>query len=299
MRVSEKQRYDIATHRIEGAKANNSKALETLSSQKRIGRVSDDPTGVAKLIRGKERVSEMQQLQRNINFSQGFLERTESAVSGIHENLMRAKELAVSLANDTYAADSRAAAGREIAQIIKDVTSLANTTFSNRYVFSGFRTQTPSLDPDHGYLGDDGAIFLQIDDRMMLQVNLQARNLFEPTVEERNAEHIGLLDTLNIFHNGLMTNDKNLIHKSLEELDFQLGKTSSYQATVGARSKALDDAMSRVQLDQDFAIEQNSKLEDADAFQATSDFKRTDGILQSTLMASNKMLQPSLMNFLQ
>ena len=34
-------------------------------------------------------------------------------------------------------------------------------------------------------------------------------------------------------------------------------------------------------------------------FKASSDFKQTEAILQSTLMASNKLLQPSLMNFLQ
>lgn len=299
MRVSERQRYETATQRIESAKSNNANALETLSSQKRINRISDDPLGVSKVIRGRERVTSMQQLQKNISFSQGFLERTESAISGIHENLMRAKELAVSLANATYGADSRLAAAREVTQIIKDVTALSNTQYNGRYVFSGFRTQTPSLDPELGYLGDDGAIFLQIDDKMMLQVNVQARSLFEATSQERESNHVGMLDSLNVFNQGLRNNDKDLIYKALDELDHHLAKSSSYQATVGARSKALDDASARVQLDQDLSLEQVSRVEDADAFQATSDFKRTDGILQSTLMASNKMLQPSLMNFMQ
>jgi flagellar hook-associated protein 3 FlgL len=38
---------------------------------------------------------------------------------------------------------------------------------------------------------------------------------------------------------------------------------------------------------------------DADAFAAVSDFKKTETILQSTLLAANKVLQPSLLNFLQ
>ena len=299
MRVSERQRYETANDRIEGAKNSNVKAMETLSSQRRINKVSDDPIGLSKVIRGRERISEMQQLQKNVTFAQGFLERTESAISGIHEKLIRAKELAVGQASDTFAADSREAVSREVGQMVKEVVSLANTSFSNRYVFSGFRTQTPSLDPDHGFLGDDGAIFLQTDDKTFLQVNVQARSLFEPTLEERDAKHSSMIDTLNSFYMAHKSNDKFTIRKCLDELDFHLNKTSSYMAVVGARSKSLEDASGRLQLDSDLTAEQVSRIQDADSFQASSEFKRSEGILQSTLLVSNKMLQPSLLNFMQ
>jgi flagellar hook-associated protein 3 FlgL len=42
-----------------------------------------------------------------------------------------------------------------------------------------------------------------------------------------------------------------------------------------------------------------SNIVDADAFEVMSDFKKTETILQSTLLAANKALQPSLLNFLQ
>ena len=55
----------------------------------------------------------------------------------------------------------------------------------------------------------------------------------------------------------------------------------------------------RIELQKEQKIDTVSKVEDADMFKATSDFKRTETALQTTLMASNKLLQPSLLNFLQ
>src|SRR5687768_7109359 len=139
MRVSERMRYDKAASRIDRAKTDNADLLNVLSTQKKLNKISDDPLGSARVIREKGRISELKQLEKNIEFSKGYLERTEAAVAGMHENLIRAKELSIGLSNDTYGPDSREAAAREIGEIIKGVISLANTNYAGRYVFSGFR----------------------------------------------------------------------------------------------------------------------------------------------------------------
>lgn len=299
MRVSERMRYDKAQTRIDGARSENANMMDILSTQKRINKISDDPVGVARTIREKSVIRDYKQLQKNIEFSKGYMERSETAISGIHEKLIRAKELGIALSNDTYADDSRAAAAREVKEIIQEVRSLSNTTYLNRQVFSGFRTQTPTVDEFGNFVGDDGAIFLQIDLNNHHQINVQARDLFDPTDAERAHKHIGILDTLDALYDGLTTNDKVSIHRSLDELDFNMEKTASFQATLGARYKAITDASSRMSQLQDQSTEMVSRIEDADIFSTTSDFKRSETILQSTLMASNKLLQPSLMNFLQ
>jgi flagellar hook-associated protein 3 FlgL len=299
MRVSERMRYDKAATRIDSAKTNNADVLNVLTTQKRINKISDDPLGSARVIRERSRMSELKQLEKNIEFSKGYLERAESAVSGIHENLIRAKELSIALANSTYGADSREAAAREVSELIKNVISLANTSYAGRYVFSGFRTETPAIDENGNYVGDDGQIYLQIDPSTHQPINIQARNLFDPTPIEQERKHVGLVNTLNLLYEGLMKSDKSQVFKAMDELDFNLEKTSSYQATIGARSKALEVAQNRIADMGDHAEETVSQIEDADIFKASSDFKKTETVLQSTLMASNKLLQPSLLNFMQ
>jgi flagellar hook-associated protein 3 FlgL len=299
MRISDRQRYVMANARVDTAKADNAAMLEQLSTQKRINRVSDDPIGMGQSLKRKSQINNYDQFIKNIDFSKGFLERTEAALQGITENLMRAKELSVSLANATYGAGSREAAAREVTEMIEGVVSLANSTYGNRYLFGGFRTQTPPVSREGGFMGDDGAIFLQIDDGNFRQINLQARNLFEPNADERGNGHFGMVHTLQILADALNGNDIQGIQKAMEELDFQLDKTTSYTATLGAIFNAIDETSKKLELNRELTQADLSRIEDADTYKVTSDFKKTESVLQSTLMASNKLLQPSLMNFLQ
>jgi flagellar hook-associated protein 3 FlgL len=266
---------------------------------RKVNRLSDDPNGVAAGIHLKDRISANEQFQKTIEFSKGMLERSETAVAGIQDNMMRLKELAIGMANGTYDHASRLAAAEEVREIMKEVVQLGNTTFNNRYVFSGFRSQTPSLSMDGKYLGDDGAVVLQIGENQFQQVNVQARELFEANVDERGAGHTNMIDTIEQLLSGLTNNSKDSIRFAISELDFQLEKTANFQAKVGSIVTGLNGAGERASRN----VEQDkgtlSTVFDADIFEASSDFRRSEAVLQSTLLASTKLLQPSLLNFLQ
>ena len=299
MRISERQRYDSVSTRVERAKGNNAEMLQQMSTQKSINRISDNPIDASQVIREKGRSNQLEGFLDNISYGKGFIERTESSIVGIHDFLLRSKELAVGMASDTYGPESRQAAAREISQIIEAITSLGNTSFGNRYVFGGFRTQTPPLSKDGQYVGDDGAVFIQVDEANFKKINLPARELFEATHDERQKGHFNLIHSLNILHSGLNTDNMHEIRVALEELDFQMDKVSSFQARLGAVYNSLEKSDRANDLKNELTKTSTSRLEDADMFKTTSDFKRTETVLQSTLMASNKLLQPSLLNFLQ
>ncbi len=299
MRVTDRHRYETVGARIEAAKGKNAKALEELATQKKINRVSDDPSGVAGSIRVRDRISANEQFQKNIEFSKGMLERSETAVSSIQENLMRLKELAIGMANDTNDHSSRLATAEEVREILKDIVQLGNTTFNNRYVFSGFRSNMPAMSLDGKFLGDDGALMLQVGDSQFQQVNLQARQLFEAGEDERSAGHTDLIDTVENLLAGLAGNSKDSIRFAISELDFQLEKTSAFQAKVGSVVNSLNAAGERALRSVEFDKGVMSNVFDADIFESSSEFRRSESILQSTLLASTKLLQPSLLNFLQ
>lgn len=299
MRVSEQHRYNIVNERVNTAKTDQTKALETLSTQKRINHLSDDPVGAAHAVTTSGRIEDAKQNRKNIEFSKGYVEVSETALASIFDNLLRAKDLAVSLANSTYGAESREAAGREIKEIISDVVSRANSAYGRRYVFSGFRTDMPALDTDGKFLGDDGAIFLMTGGDSPRQINLQARPLFEASADEQAHGHWNMVETLQSLYEGLMVNDRQMVMSCINELDHQMEKTTSARATLGARLNGLEQSAKGLEYQEELATADLSRIEDADVYQATSDFKRTEAALQSTLMASNKLLQPSLLNFMQ
>lgn len=299
MRVSDKQRYDQANNRVDVAKSGNSAMLEQLSTQKRVNRVSDDPIAVGQILRRRTQLSDIGQFSKNIDFTKGYIDRAEASLQGIHDYLIRAKELAVNLANGTYAANSREAAGLEVQQIMEGVIALGNSQYNNRYVFGGFRTQTPPITGEGEFAGDDGAIYLQVDSGQFKQINLKARELFEPSPDERAKGRFGMVESLRLLRESLGDDDVVGIRKAMDELEYQMDKTTSAQAALGATYNAVEETSKRLDLNNELTSEDLSRLEDADIYKATTDFKQTESVLQSTLMASNKLLQPSLLNFLQ
>jgi flagellar hook-associated protein 3 FlgL len=76
-------------------------------------------------------------------------------------------------------------------------------------------------------------------------------------------------------------------------------KVQTSRAQLGARFNGIDHSGQQIEVDKDLSSNDLSRLEDADFYKISSDFKRTEAVLQSTMMASNKILQPSLLNFLQ
>jgi flagellar hook-associated protein 3 FlgL len=299
MRVSERQRYSQVEGRVQRAKSDNARAMDEVATQKSIRAISDNPIGMTRSLRFKDQIGTMNQHVRNMDLSKGFMQKAEDALTNLADNLIRAKELAVGMANDTNNAPSRAATGREVREIIDEIVLVANSQYANRYVFGGFRNGTPPISGDGSFVGDDGIIFVQVAPGSFRPINLNARNLFEPTSEERLEGHANLIHSMEAFYNSLMNNDKDGIKKSLDELDFHMGKATSYQASIGGMFNSIHKTQERTEKDIDFTKATLSSVEDSDAFKATSDFKKSEAVLQSTLLASNKVLQPSLLNFMQ
>ena len=148
-------------------------------------------------------------------------------------------------------------------------------------------------------MGDDGAFYMQIDENSFRQINVQARSLFEASEDERKLRHFDMIESLRVLYDGLKDNNVESIRLAMDELEFQLQKTASYEASLGTIHNAINDARERLELGEELTQKNLSKVEDADMYKSVSQFKKTETILQSTLMASNKLLQPSLLNFMQ
>ncbi|MFK7873927.1 MAG: flagellar hook-associated protein FlgL [Oligoflexales bacterium] len=299
MRVSERMRYDTAISRVEKSKDRNLKSLDVLSSQKRINKLRDDAVGASQAIQVKDAIAELESFEKNIDFSNGFLQTTESALSQMSDRLIRAQELAIAMSNDSYGPEARQATSRELNEITQEVVRLGNASFGGRYVFSGFRSSTPPISDDGSYMGDDGVIYLQVENGVFQKINLPGRQVFQVDEDEQSQGHGNMLDMLQVLKEGMEQNDKHSMYTGIEEMKFHLNRLTSLQASVGAVSNALESAQRRVEFDKEAKTSRLSDLEDADVYEATSEFKRTESVLQSTLLAANKLLQPSLLNFLQ
>ena len=299
MRVAENQRFRQVNDQVATAKNNNARSLDDASTFKAIREISDNPVGMSRAIRYKDQISTQEQHVKNMELTKGYMETSEQALSSITDNLIRARELSIGMANDSNNGSSRESVAREIREIIDEVVMLGNSNYNGRFVFAGFRNQTPPLTEDGNFIGDDGKIFVEVSPGAFNNINLTARELFTPNEEERMKGHFNMVHGLQNLYEGLVNNDKAEIQRGMAELDFHMEKVTSFQANIGGMWNSLNNTQSRVSRDIESAKGRLSNIVDADAFEVMSDFKKTETILQSTLLAANKALQPSLLNFLQ
>ena len=163
------------------------------SSGKRINAFRDDPLGVARVFDLRSIVTSLQQYSRNITTSQPFLEQTDTALGQVSDTLLRAKELALIMTNDTHTAQDRQSAAVEVNQLFEQVLLVANTEVAGRFLFGGFQNDAAPFDSTGAYLGDNGDMAIQTGSTSTLSLNVTGSRVFQGV---GGSAGVGVFDTL-------------------------------------------------------------------------------------------------------
>lgn len=146
-----------------------------MSSGRRINKPSDDPIGTQKDLRYRNVLTEIAQYKKNITSASNLLATYDNILGSMKDILSSAKELAISLANDTFDATARTAGATEAESLFDQIISLSNSKLENRYIFSGFRTDTEAFSAGAigvEYLGDNGSFEVEIEAASKVAINL-------------------------------------------------------------------------------------------------------------------------------
>ncbi|MEJ8552687.1 flagellin N-terminal helical domain-containing protein [Tepidibacter sp. Z1-5] len=115
-----------------------SKALEKLSSGKRINRAGDDAAGMAITEKMRAQINGLKTASRNSLDGVSLVQTAEGAMSEVHSMLQRMRELSVQAANGTAADSDRQAIQDEINQLTSEVNRIANgTEYNTRNILKG------------------------------------------------------------------------------------------------------------------------------------------------------------------
>jgi flagellar hook-associated protein 3 FlgL len=137
IRVTENMKINTTLTSLSNVQSQYNKILEQMSSQKRINRISDDPLGMTMLLDYRQVEASLDQYRRNIDASEGWLSLTETKLTSAGELLTKASEIAVGQGTSTASAETRSIAAENVQQLKEEMLSLANSTYGNRYLFSG------------------------------------------------------------------------------------------------------------------------------------------------------------------
>ncbi len=139
---------------------------EQIATGKRIARPSDDPSATARILGGRTRIANIDQLLRNAERSVSSLGTIDSALGEVGGILGQAREVALLGANATVTDQDREGAAIQVDAMIERLLQIGNTFDGARFVFGGHKTlDAPFVRSSGGieYQGDDAETVAPVD----------------------------------------------------------------------------------------------------------------------------------------
>jgi flagellin len=244
-----------------------SKAMEQLSTGKRINAASDDAAGLAISDRMTAQIRALNQSVRNTNDGISMMQTAEGATSEISNMLQRMRELAVQSANDSYGTTDRAALQTENNQLAEEISRIATNTQWN-----GMSVLT-------GQIGSSGTV--------TFQAGTQGDSTSSITVEFKAMD----ATTLDV---GSLTLDNNANSQAaITKLDTAINNVDTFRATLGAKINRMNSAADNLTNVAMNTSASRSRILDTDYAQATTELARAQIVQQAaTAMLAQANQQP-------
>ncbi len=284
MRVSDSMNYANTKLAIGKNRSEMSDLQTQAASQKSVNKPSDDPVGTTKLLSSRTESKGIEQYTKNLDIAGEFLNFTDQSLDEVTQIFMRAKELALSQANDPSASElSRKAVAQEVRQLYNQALQVANRKLGNRFIFGGYDTTQKPFSDDGTYRGDRGDIMIEINKGSYLSMNLPGDMVFLG----RDAKKSGVQD--------ISSEQDNLPQLQKREIESRQGE--EVQSIRGPAGELLKSEFSKeeykvfyegenifkVLSDLEIGLNSNDKYTIQDAIE------RTDGAMEQVINARAKV----------
>ena len=295
LRITDKSAFRLAAKTINQNRIQLSELQIQTSTGKRINKPSDDPSGITTLMDLNNQITRFEQFKKNIDRGKTLLQGSDSSLNSSTNILVRMKELAIQMSNDTINADDRALAAEEVNGAKETLLNLANTQIGDTYLFGGLKTESAPFDSTGAFQGNTTIPEVEVGNNVTQKILTNGQNAFGDDSVSSTEDIFDILDDLSA---ALSANDMSGINTQLDRIDNGINQLNNARADVGVKLNKL--RLSETILDQ-FEIDtkvQKSNVEDIDMVQAINDFTLVERALNASLSVSAKILQPTLLNFM-
>lgn len=277
---------------------------EQLSTGQKVNRPSDDALATRRAVSAQAEISRNEQYLTNISTASPGLTQTDSSLMTTIDIIQRSRDLTLQGASGTNGQLQRDQIALEVDQLMESLLSEANQLSNERYIFGGTVTLTPPFEATRDvdgritsvtYVGNDQTHSVEIQKDIRIAANEPGSDVFTA---------VGATGT-DIFQILVDIRD-NLESGNLAGLDAGLAGLSDAQdqvlvslAKVGATQNRLERSDSNIQDINLQLLDVISDNIDADFAQVIVELNAQTNALQASLDASARVIQPSLLNFLQ
>jgi flagellar hook-associated protein 3 FlgL len=291
MRVPENALRGNVMFNMARAQTSVAKLSEQIASGKRLLEASDDPVAFVKAKSLRGILNTNAQYQQNIGRADDWASVGESAMASMQNVLFDAKDLAMSMANDTVNAGQRADMAVAVQALMDELIGLGNTQVGGRYIFSGNKTDTPAFAADGTYQGDSGVRSIEVGEGIRADLNIPGDQILASG---------GALAQLTQLKAALIANDQTAIAASITPLSTAADDLSQSRMVVGLQLNKLETRRGNLE-EITFQTERLlGQQEDVDMNAAVSELVQQQNTLEVTRSVLGQIMSsPSLMEFLR
>lgn len=291
MRIADQTIFNLANQRIMRARSEATEAGDRVSSGKRIEHPWEDPGGSGMMVRHQQEAGRQAGILSASSHASEELVVVDGALDQVSTSLIRAKELAMQMSNDTYSARDRSNASSEVQQLFSAIVSQLNMRFGDRYVFGGMQDAAPPFDANGNYLGDANARRVEIAPGVLQEASTRADVALKGV-----GGGIDVLQSLQAFATALSANDGPNIRVAVQALDDGIAQVALERSRGGGMMNAFDIASNMARQNRDAATDARSRLEDVDIFEASTRLAATQRALEASMSAASQQFRLTLLD---
>lgn len=173
------------TSSLDSTQASLQQLTVELSSGVRVSSLSTDPVAAGQNVLLLNQIQQDDSFTSSSSLVKGQLQVADSALGSVVSQLTQVITLATSANNGTMNSSNVKSISNQIAGILSEITTLANTSYQGQYIFAGgqtstspFSTSTATSPAVTTYSGDESINYLQMPNGGKIQLNVPGDQIF-------------------------------------------------------------------------------------------------------------------------
>jgi len=264
-----------------------------ISSGKKVNVPSDDPVRTNDILDAKSLISTLDQYERNIDSAVSYLNVTEKTLDTFTNTLTNIRELGITAQSGTADAGTRARIATVVKGLYDELISLGNTSFENKYIFSGYKTSTAAFDSAGTFLGDANKKSYRIGEGITMTVGYNGGEVFKGT-----AGGVDVFQAVSDLMTALNADDSAGIETAMGTLESAFTQITDTTASLGARITRLNATQSdlvNTRLNMRVTL---SNIEDADITEVISRLKLSQVALEAAMTSAGRVFSLNIFNYI-
>jgi flagellar hook-associated protein 3 FlgL len=298
IRVTQLQLHDASLNAMMRSRAQLQRVQQEAMTGERVTKPSDDPSASARARLLGDLEARGNTYESVTNMGVARLQVAEQSLAEVGNLLVRARELATAMANETMTADQRASAAIETEQLRRALVDLVNTRDGEEYVFAHVDTRSPPYQDGVGFTYDVDT-YEQVREAEVAQGRRAEIGASGSRAFAQRAADAGSIDVVAAvagLRDALDANDPDAVRATIDTLTAAFDQSLGERTAVGERMAVLQRAGEQAQQSATVVAGLRSDLLDADITDALSRLQLAETTVRAALSVAARMLGPSLLD---